>query len=180
MDTLVRKNKEKLIKEGIEVIVPIETHDINTDPRPLIPFIKHMKQGLMNRDYEIIVPAQYDFISTTRLASGNILVAIQYSYAYERKNAYPQVYPRYKYGVLSPKGDVILPTEYSGIHESGDNFIVREAYGHAYKGRFSLLDKDGNTLIPFGEEQDKVLYEQFRKLSKWTIKIEGSVNFDEL
>ena len=83
-----------------------------------------------------------------------IRVGVQYGYAYERKNAAPEIYTRIKWGLLNAKGECVLNPDYSSIRIESRSFVICQAYGYNYKGSKSMLNQHGETLIPFGVYSD--------------------------
>lgn len=130
-------------------------YDFDDDKRLLIPFIIHNKIGFLNRNKECVIEPQYDtYIGNCYSEKDLIKVGIQYSYAYERRNRHPDVYTRYKYGIMNAFGECVIKPQYSGIIIGPKSLIVRRAYGYDYDGAHALLDFNGNVIIPFGVYSD--------------------------
>lgn len=142
-------------ENNVSFIVPAKNYDIRNDERILIPFIKGVKIGFVNRQGEIVIEPTYDVVRGNCLSEGSYVhVGFNYSYAYERKNGEPATYNRTKWGLINFKGEYILEPQYSAIIVNTTSIIVRRAYGHEYDGSYALLDMNGEEIIPFGIYKD--------------------------
>ena len=145
----------QLEEDKISFVVPASKYNIKNDERLLIPFIKNHKIGFVNKKCEIVVNPSFDVINGEVCNESDFIrVGVQYSYAYERKNAAPEIYTRIKWGLLNAKGECVLNPDYSSIRIESRSFVICQAYGYNYKGSKSMLNQHGETLIPFGVYSD--------------------------
>lgn len=150
--TQVICNQTQLVEDGVSIIVSLKDYSSKIDKRYLIPFLKNNKYGLINHNYEIVVPAIYDRIIDPCYHENDLIrIGVLHAYAWERKNRHPQTYIRYKYGVINTRGEVMIPIEYSGIVIGTDSIALGESYGHDYTGKHALVDLKGNVIVPFGK-----------------------------
>lgn len=115
----------------------------------------NLKWGLVNLQGEIILPFEYDYVTT---------------YEWKRaKNGYALVEKDGKYGLVDTEGEVLLPCEYWIINEVGDCFIVRD-YDSGKDGVFNR--KTGKMIIPctYDSISDKWIEGAF------TVKLGSSLN----
>jgi hypothetical protein len=146
---MVKKSGVDLIEARI--VQEFVDYDFKDDRRLLIPFMIHNKIGFLNRNKDCVVEPKYDtFIGNCYSEKDLIKVGIQHSYAYERKNRHPDIYTRYKYGIMNAFGECVIEPQFSGIIIGSKSLIVRRAYGYDYDGAHALLDLNGNVIIPFG------------------------------
>ena len=141
MESKRKYNQRHMAEDGVSVLQPISHYDIDDDCRYLVPFLKNDKYGLINHNYEVIVPAIYDkIVDVCTTQDDFIRVANMDYYAYERRNSHPEIYTRYKYGVINTNWEIVIPVEYGGIIKGDDIFILRAAYGYQYKGKHAIVD----------------------------------------
>lgn len=145
-------NQTQLVEDGVNIVIPVSDYNIEKDKRYLVPFTKNDKYGFINHNYEIVIPPIYDRVLDSCYSPSDLIrVGKLDSYGYERKNREPQTYISCKSGVINAQGEIVIPLEYSCI-EIGENTIsFRQSYGHNHSGKYSLVDKMGNTIIPFGQ-----------------------------
>lgn len=148
------QNNSAFASDDISIIVPSKEYDISKDTRTLIPFMKGVKIGFMNKEYKVVLQPTFDAIREDVNDSRYIHVGVTYSYAYERKNDVPSTYTRIKWGLINTEGHTVLEPQYSSIYVGENYFIVKEAYGHDYKCTKSLVDTQGKTIVPFGVYSD--------------------------
>ena len=142
-------NWAQLIEDNINILVPLKNYNLIDETRNWIPFQKGLKFGMLSKDGDIIVPPNYDYISSE---NEWIKVGIRYSYGYPRKNDAVQTYNNCKWGIINSKGKIVLEPKYGSIIICENSFIVREAYG--YGTRKALIDLNGNIIVPYGKYSD--------------------------
>lgn len=151
MSNTIQESIKELVAINARVIVPANEFDLNNDGRLLIPFIRGIKIGFINRQGKIVVEPMYDAIYGDVYNDNDFIqVGMSCSYAYERKNDRPYVYNRINWGMLNCKGECVLEPKYSKIILGYNTFIVKNAYGYENDGTYSLLESNGETIIPFG------------------------------
>lgn len=145
----------KLENDNISFIVPARNYDICNDERLLIPFVKGVKIGFINRLGEIVIEPKFDVVRGNCISEQDFIhVGFNYSYAFERKNGEPVTYNRTKWGIINSTGSYVLEPQYSAIVINENSLTVRRAYGHNYDGSYALLSMNGETIIPFGIYKD--------------------------
>ena len=142
-------NWAQLIEDGINIVIPINHYSLESDPRSLIPFIEGIKfgrpkYGMVNKLGEIIFPPKYDYIDQI---GEWIKFGIYSPHGFARKDGTVQIYERYKYGIATAQGELVLEPIFRTLIISEDLFVVQ----HADNDRWAVFDTEGNEIIPYGK-----------------------------
>ena len=157
-------------EDDVQIVCDINDFNLCKGKKDFFPFISydgkqrkqndaffHLKHkwGLLNKNGEIVVEPQYDWISSEYIPGTNFIkVSQSYANSYNRKNRNPQMYFYTAYGLINSHGDVILPCEYGMIdiwQRDKCIFITRKpGIGRGDDGTVSIVDYEGKTIIPFG------------------------------
>lgn len=105
------------------------SHLYDKDNNYVWVFSENKKQGIIDKNFNVIVPAIYDIIPG--MTEGRITV-----------------YKNNKEGLLSVKGDVILDAIYDDIYYGFPNYLQVEK-----NGKIALFSKDGKAITPFKYEK---------------------------
>ena len=146
-DTLC--NKIKLIEDNIKLITLPNFHNMGQDDRLLIPFSKHGKYGLINRNYEIVLPAKFDTIKGECISSDDLLVIGKENIKIYGDIDNPRIYKHTVLGVVDSNGKILLDPNFWTIFISDDRqritVVDYETRQHA------VLDRAGNVIVPYGK-----------------------------
>lgn len=132
------------------IIVSRRNYEISQDSRFLIPFYQGTKIGFADKEDNIIIGAQFDFVLDDFLFESSIVrVGVTYGVAFERKTKPPVVSLRKRFGLLKSNGEFLVPMDYEGIS-------MPEYYGQCITLRsidkgYAVIDNLGNTIVPFGK-----------------------------
>ena len=133
---------------NINIVLPAAKHKFDSDTRKLIPFIQYNKYGFMNKSKEVVVKPQYDFISGEFVHEKSLVcVCVLRPESYTDSDGKIICRPKERWGLIDSHGKLILNCEYAVVLVSDDSEYV--TLHHPVLG-FSLIDRMGNTIIPYG------------------------------
>lgn len=133
---------------NISIVIPVDNHNFQSDNRVLIPFIEYQKYGFMNKRGEVVVKPAYDFVVDTFHHERSLVrVCVMSSKTYVGNGGKIMSHPCKLSGLLDATGKLIVDCEYAGIQVSDDSEYI--TLHHPVLG-YSLVDRQGNTIIPYG------------------------------
>ena len=133
------------INSNTRIIISRYQYDISKDGRLLIPFYQGTKIGFIDRDENIIVEPQFDFVLDDFTSKYSLVrVGEVYAAAYERKTIQPSTGLYKRYGLLKSNGEFLLPMEYEGIciDDSSDRITIR-----SLQNGYAVIDWGGNVIV---------------------------------
>ena len=150
---------QKHQNDGVKIVINTKMYEPEKDDRLLVPFIcKNSwrtpgKFGLLDKDGEVVLPAEYDAIFDDCYSPDDIIrVGKIFSFGYEKANGHfsPQV--RYRFRAINTKGEFLLENEYDEIEISTDKryLTVRDYENNYFRASFDI---EGNMIVPFGKYQ---------------------------
>lgn len=148
-DTLIRAQMQ-LRAKGIKIICTADkAYNIEADRRLLIPFLYYDKYGLINHEYQEVLPAQYDTIRGDCYKDNDLLIVGKLeAKGYARSNGI-KCYTNYLLGVVDASGNVILDLEYNQIFVSDNRRLL--TVEDSETRRYAVLHRNGNIFIPYGQ-----------------------------
>lgn len=133
----------------MKIVVPFDGYNVETDNRYLIPCVKGGSFGFINKNGDVVIPAQFDYVLDDFLNEDSLVrVGRSYVRTYPRKTTDPAAYSYKRYGVLRSDGTLLIPIEYEGINMSiASRRIILRSMDKGY----AVVDFDGNIVVPFGK-----------------------------
>ena len=137
------------INRDTRIIVSRYQHDISNDGRILIPFYQGTKIGFIDKDENIIVEPQFDFVLDDFVDKYSLArVGIVDAVAYDRKTIQPTTSLCKRFGLLKSNGEFLLPMEYEGLCINDVSCII--TIRSLQKG-YAVIDWNGKEIVPFGK-----------------------------
>lgn len=148
-------NWENHQNEGIKIVINAKMYKPETDNRLLIPFIDEKKgfgdsekMGLLNKNGEVILPAEYDVILDDCYHPDDFIRVGKFVYTKTSKNI------RVRYNIVNTSGELLLTQMYDWVAVSDDKkYIIIRDYTNYTTDGYAMFDIEGNEIIPLGKYQ---------------------------
>ncbi len=172
-------NWENHQNEGIKIVINAKMYKPETDNRLLIPFIDEKKgfgdsekMGLLDKNGEVILPAEYDVILDDCYHPDDFIRVGKFVYTKSSQKM------RVRYHIINASGELLLAQMYDWVCVSDDKkYIIIRDYTNYTTDGYAMFDIEGKEIVPLGKYQRLEFFD--RGLARVTCKKKwGLINTD--
>lgn len=145
----MEQDKHIELSDFTKILVPVETYELRTDKRLLIPFDRGGKIGFTDSEGKVIVSPKYAmYYGECYKESDFIKVSKPYLYGTPVNKKHIDNNLHYLFGVINSKGEEVLPIEYTSVLQAISDNILFTVQNTSHQ--YGVVALHGQEIIPFG------------------------------
>lgn len=146
---------QKHQNDGVKIVINAKMYEPEKDDRLLVPFIvekigwgNSWKIGLLDKNGEIVLPAEYDEILDDCYHPDDFIRVGKFVCTKSSKNI------RVRYNIINTRGELLLSQMYDWVCVSDDKkYIIIKDYTNYSTDGYAIFDIEGKEIVPLGKYQ---------------------------